>query len=346
MPSTVQRLTGFLPGILLCVIISATAYGLQLAEEHLTGRAWIEALVIAILMGALIRTLFQPGKAYVPGMAFCAKTLLEIAVVLLGAGISLQTLAAAGWELIVGIGVVVILAIGASYATGRLLKLPQRMAILVACGNSICGNSAIAAVAPVIQADSEDVASSIAFTAILGVIVVLSLPLLIPILHYSEAQYGVLAGLTVYAVPQVLAATLPVSLAATQIGTLVKLVRVLMLGPVVIAMSFLAPRLEAHVNAHKGPAPRLALHKIVPWFIIGFLGMMVLRSFGFIPPSFLQVTSVVAVAFTIVSMAALGLGVDLRTLSRVGGRVTTAVVLSLGILLVISIILIRLIGVV
>ena len=133
-----------------------------------------------------------------------------------------------------GIAAVVALAIGASYALGRLLGLPKRMAVLVACGNSICGNSAIAAVAPVIGAKPEDVASSIAFTAILGVIVVLALPLLVPLLDLSLTQYGVLAGLTVYAVPQVLAATVPVGLVSTQLGTLVKLVRVLMLGPVVI----------------------------------------------------------------------------------------------------------------
>ena len=83
------------------------------------------------------------------------------------------------------------------------------MAVLVACGNSICGNSAIAAVAPVIGADGKDVAASIAFTAVLGVLVVLGLPLLVPLLRLSETQYGVLAGLTVYAVPQVLAATAP-----------------------------------------------------------------------------------------------------------------------------------------
>ena len=86
------------------------------------------------------------------------------------------------------------------------------MAILVAAGNSICGNSAIAAVAPVIGASSKDVASSIAFTAVLGVVVVLLLPLAVPLLHMTELQYGVLAGLTVYAVPQVLAATAPIGL--------------------------------------------------------------------------------------------------------------------------------------
>jgi uncharacterized integral membrane protein (TIGR00698 family) len=117
------------------------------------------------------------------------------------------------------------------------------MAILVACGNAICGNSAIAAVAPVIGAEAKDIAAAIAFTAVLGVLMVLGLPLFVPLAGMTDNQYGVLAGLTVYAVPQVLAATVPVSLLSTQVGTLVKLVRVLMLGPVVVVFSLIAPRL-------------------------------------------------------------------------------------------------------
>jgi uncharacterized membrane protein YadS len=92
------------------------------------------------------------------------------------------------------------------------------MATLIACGNSICGNSAIAAVAPVIGADGEDVAASIAFTAVLGVVVVLILPLLALAWHMSPRAFGVFAGLTVYAVPQVLAATAPISSVSAQMG--------------------------------------------------------------------------------------------------------------------------------
>jgi uncharacterized integral membrane protein (TIGR00698 family) len=243
----------------------------------------------------------------------------------------------AGLGLILGIALVVAAAIGASYGLCRFLGLPSRMAILVACGNSICGNSAIAAVAPVIGAKPEDVASSIAFTAILGVIVVLTLPLMIPLLGLSLTQYGVLAGLTVYAVPQVLAATVPVSMVSAQIGTLVKLVRVLMLGPVVIALSLKAGRQSATRS--------LSFGRLVPWFIIGFLGLAALRSLGLIPDVVLGFVTPAATLLTVVSMAALGLGVDLKILSRVGGRVTLAVTLSLVVLIVISVGLIRMLGV-
>jgi uncharacterized integral membrane protein (TIGR00698 family) len=326
------------PGIALCGTIALAAMGLQHLEEAWTGRPWLEALVIAILIGTAVRTAWTPGSRWAPGIGFSAKTLLEIAVMLLGASISFQAVMQAGLGLILGIAVVVAVAIGASYALCRLLGLPKRMAVLVACGNSICGNSAIAAVAPVIGARAEDVASSIAFTAILGVAVVLGLPLLVPALDLSETQYGVLAGLTVYAVPQVLAATLPVGMVSTQLGTLVKLVRVLMLGPVVIGLSLATGRDGAS-------RPGFSLNRFVPWFIIGFLGLAALRSAGLIPDMALKAVMPLATILTVIAMAALGLGVDLKVLGRVGGRVTLAVTLSLLVLLAISLGLIRLLGV-
>jgi uncharacterized integral membrane protein (TIGR00698 family) len=334
-----NRIAQLAPGIALCAAIALSAMGLQWVEEHWAGRPWLEALVIAILLGTIVRTLWTPDRRWVPGIGFSARTLLEVAVMLLGASISFQAVLDAGLGLIIGIAVAVVLAIGASYGLGRWLGLPKRMAVLIACGNSICGNSAIAAVAPVIGAKPEDVASSIAFTAILGVIVVLTLPLLVPLLGLSMTQYGVLAGLTVYAVPQVLAATVPVSLVSTQLGTLVKLVRVLMLGPVVIALSLIAGR------STKDAKPSLSWNRLVPWFIVGFLGLAVLRSLGVIPDAILQVIVPAATLLTIISMAALGLGVDFKVLKCVGARVTLAVTLSLLVLIAISLSLIRLLDI-
>ncbi len=334
-----RRIAHLVPGIALCAAITLAALGLQALEELWAGRPYLEALVIAILLGTVVRTAWTPDSRWAPGIGFSARTLLEIAVMLLGASISVQAIAQAGFGLVLGIALVVVAAIGISYGLCRLLGLPKRMAVLVACGNSICGNSAIAAVAPVIGARAEDVASSIAFTAILGVIVVLSLPLLVPILGLSESQYGVLAGLTVYAVPQVLAATMPVGIVSTQIGTLVKLVRVLMLGPVVMGLSLVMGTVGS------GPKPGFSLGRFVPWFIVGFLALAALRSLGLIPQVALTALLPTAKFLTIVSMAALGLGVDLKVLGRVGGRVTLAVTLSLIVLIVISLGLIRLLGI-
>ena len=341
------------PGLLLCLLVTVVAALLERAEVRIAGEAYLEALVLAILVGVAIRTAWTPGARWQPGVAFSAKTLLEVAVVLLGASVSAATVLALGPALLGGIALVVAVAIATSYAISRALGLKQRMAILVACGNSICGSSAIAAVAPVIGADGEDVASAIAFTAVLGVNVVLLLPLLVPVLLLSLTQYGVLAGLTVYAVPQVLAATLPIGALSNQVGTVVKLVRVLMLGPVVLALSLLTRRLrveadEAKPNVAAGNQVKRAgpaLHELVPWFIAGFLIVLAVRSFGLIPVGLLPPIKTAANLLTTVSMAALGLGVDVRVVAQAGVRVTAAIVLSLVVLGGISLGLIRLLGV-
>jgi len=342
-----------IPGVLLCVGITLLATFVQGIEQRLVGEAYLEALVLAIVLGVAIRSVWTPGALWSPGIKFSAKMLLEIAVVLLGAAVSVRTVLAIGPAMLVGIAVIVVLAILSSYGISRVLGLPRRMAILVACGNSICGNSAIAAVAPVIGADGDDIASSIAFTAVLGVVVVVGLPLLVPLLALSLTQYGVLAGLTVYAVPQVLAATLPIGALANQVGTIVKLVRVLMLGPVVLILSLFAGRLRegAAADAPGGTAgmrpgsTRVPVHQLVPWFIVGFLLVAVARSLGLLPAALLPTLAWLTTMLTTISMAGLGLGVDVRVVAGAGARVTAAVTLSLLLLGAISLGLIRLLGV-
>jgi uncharacterized integral membrane protein (TIGR00698 family) len=334
--NVLKSLYSALPGLLLCVAVTVAAYVIERIEAHLFGRAWLESLVVAILLGTTIRTLHRLDPRFEAGIHVAAKLLLEIAVVLLGASVSAGALLANGFGLIGGIAAVVVFAIVVSYFIGRGVGLPKKMAILIACGNSICGNSAIAAVAPVIDADGKDVASSIAFTAVLGVAVVLGLPMLGSLLLLTPTQYGIFAGLTVYAVPQVLAATASVSTTSVHIGTLVKLVRVLMLGPVVLVLSVFG-RGSGRARPH--------LSHLVPWFIIGFLLLLCLRSLGWIPRTALAPAHEAANFLTIMSMAALGLGVDIRAVLRASGKVVSAVVASLLGLGVFSYALIKLLGV-
>jgi uncharacterized integral membrane protein (TIGR00698 family) len=331
-----------LPGVLLCAAITLAAIALERIEVFFVGQPYLEALVLAILLGVALRTAWTPGSRWNEGINFSAKFVLEFAIVLLGASVSITMIAALGSLVILGIACIVALAIGTSYFISRFLGLPQRMCILIACGNSICGNSAIAAVAPVIGADADDIASSISFTAVLGVLVVLGLPFLVPILQLSLTQYGVLAGLTVYAVPQVLAATLPIGALSNQVGTVIKLVRVLMLGPVVLGLSLLVNRVKpAHDRLHRR---KLRFNELVPWFIIGFLVVLAVRSVGLIPQSVVPAITRVAALLTTIAMAALGLGVDIRVVARSGARVTLAVTVSLIVLGVMSYGLIRLMG--
>ncbi len=329
------------PGLLLCVLIGLVAVGVERVELLVAGRAWIEALVLAILLGTIVRTLWSPSKLWQPGIEFSAKTLLEVAVVLLGASLSAQAMAAAGPRLLLGIAAVVLVSLIATYAIGRAAGLPRKMALLVASGNSICGNSAIAAVAPVIGARASDVASAIAFTAVLGVAVVLLLPFLAEPLGLAAGSYGILAGRTVYAVPQVLAATAPAGALAVQVGV-VKLVRVLMLGPLVVGLS-----LVRRGDGREAPAGRRLppLGRLVPWFVIGFVLLALARSLGLIPELLLQPVATAAMALTVLAMAALGLGVDLRGLAAAGPRVSLVVTLSLVLLAAMAVGLVRVLGI-
>ena len=170
----------------------------------------------------------------------------------------------------------------------------------------------------------------------LGVALVLVLPPAGHALGLSSYQYGVVAGLSVYAVPQVVAATFAFSPLAGQVGTLVKLVRVLLLGPVVLLLAI------AHHDRAEGR--RMGLGEFMPWFIVGFVLLAGARSAGMIGDRIAEGARALTVALTMLSMAAMGLGVDLRAMRRVGGPVAVAVVGSLVVLLTASVTLIWALG--
>jgi len=299
--------------------------GLQSWGQKFAGPSFPDALVIVIIIGAMMRScagrVFASGY-FDAGISLSARFLLELAVMGLGASISVTILAESGLTIICTVVVLVAVTIGISYGLSRLLRLPPRLAFLIACGNAICGNSAIVAVACVIKAKNDEITAAIAFTAILGVAAVLLLPLSMPLFAFSDRQYGTFAGLSVYAVPQVLAATMPVSVIASHSGTIVKLIRVLMLGPLIFVVSLLSKEKE-------NTRGRVRIGQLVPWFIIGFALLMGLRSIGAIPDAWLSPLGQITKFLTILSMAALGLGVDIRALTRSGGRVAAATTGSL-----------------
>ena len=325
----VPPLRPLVPGLALSAGVALAALVLERIEIRAAGKAWLEALVLAILLGATVRTIWPPPQRFVDGIDCAAKFILELAVVLMGAGVSFRSIAAAGLPLVLAIVGTVAGAIAASFLIGRLLGLPGKMALLVACGNAICRNSAIAAVAPVIDADGDEVATSIAFTAVLGIVVVIALPILASRLHLTPQAGGILAGLTVYAVPQVMAAAGPMGTAAVQVGTLVKLVRVLMLGPVVAGLSLLTAKRAA---ATEQGAARPALPLLVPPFILAFLALAGINSAGLLPPALGVPARGLSELMTVLAMAGLGLGVDLRSVSAAGPRVVFVVTASLLVL--------------
>lgn len=319
-----------LPGLTLVGAIALAAFGVEWVQQALLGRVWLDALVVAIILGALCRTIRPAPQTCATGIAFAAKPVMEWAVAMMGATISLGALAGMGWTLVGAIVGLIAMTIALGYALGRWLGLSGQMALLVACGNAICGNSAIAAVAPAIEADGDDVAASIGFTAVLGIVVVLLVPVLAGALHLDAVRGGMLAGLTVYAVPQVLAAAHPMGAVAVQVGALVKLVRVLMLGPVVTVLSL----------AHRGNGA--ARGRFFPAFILIFLALAVAHSVGIIPLALSDAAHRASLLLTVLAMAGLGLSVDLALVARSGLRVSASAILCLGVLFGVAILIVKL----
>ncbi len=282
-----------------------------------------EPLVWAILIGMVVRNVVGQPPAAKAGVNLASKQLLELSVLLLGAAVNYGEILKAGPRVLALIAVAVGLGIVVSMTIGRAFGLSRRLAILIAVGNSICGNSAIAAVAPTIKAEKRDVSTSIALTAVVGVVVVLTLPLLVPLLSLTLYQYGVIAGATVYAVPQVVAAGFSVSPLSGEVAALVKLVRVLFLGPVVLVFGLLFAR---GTRADGQQVKSLAL---LPWFVVGFLGLGLLRTVGAIPDSVAADARAISGLLMIVSMAALGMGVHFSSVKSVGPRVLATVLLSI-----------------
>ena len=170
------RVQTLLPGVALCVAIGVLSWLIDQAEVAVFGYASIEAIVIAILIGMASRTVWIPSRTFRSGIVFTAQFVLEIAIVLVGASLDLRSLEALGFALLAAVIITTAMTLGLGVVGGRFAGLSGKLAILIAVGNAICGNSAIAAVAPVIRAKKDEVASAVSLTAVLGVLVVLTLP--------------------------------------------------------------------------------------------------------------------------------------------------------------------------
>ena len=116
-----------LPGLLLCLAVTAASFGLNRLQRHALGHVWLEPLVLAILLGVCVRTMVPLGPRWQRGIAFSARTLLELAVVLLGFSLSARTIVAAGPALPAGIAAIVGAAVLSGYGIGRALGLKHRM---------------------------------------------------------------------------------------------------------------------------------------------------------------------------------------------------------------------------
>ncbi len=322
------------PGLLVCVVVGGVAWTIAWGEKRAIDNAIVDALVVAMLLGILLRnTISLPGSLDA-GAKFSSKQILEASVLLLGASVDLGAVFDAGGTLLGLIAFSVIGGITLAWVVGRSLGLHSKLAILIGVGNSICGNSAVAAVAPAIRASADDVAIAIGVSAVMGVGQILLLPLIVPGLSVTDYQYGVIAGISVYAVPQVVAAAFAVSNLSGQVATLVKLTRVLFLGPMILVLGFLHRKERVKGEATKTLYQRFSL--FMPWFVGGFLILTLARTTGLINDDVSDLAKDISKVFFAVAMVGLGLGVDLKKVRAVGPRVAITILVSMSFMIIVS----------
>ena len=325
------------PGLALVAVVAAFAWAAAEIEKGLLDNAVVDGLVIAVIAGIALRNVVALPSSIDAGARYAPKQVLELSVFLLGASVDVGQIVEAGLTLFLLITFSVVGGLTFAWVVGhRVLGLESRLAVLVGVGNSICGNAAVAAVAPAIRATPDEVAAAIGISAVTGVGQILLLPLLVPGLDLTHYQYGVIAGISVYAVPQVVAASFAVSSLSGQVATLVKLVRVLFLGPMIIVLGLL----HRGGSDPQAPASTLGrqLRTYVPWFVAGFLLLAALRSAGVISEALGDDAKTLSKLLFIAAMVGLGLGVDLKRVRSVGARVAATILAAMSFMIIVSLV--------
>ncbi|MGN8027364.1 YeiH family protein [Microbacterium sp. 22242] len=299
-----------LPGLLLTVAIAvvATAIGAALPV--------LGSAVPAIVIGVVVAVIRRPGPRLRPGADFSGRFLLQLAVVLLGAQLSLGAILRVGAEsLPVMLSTLTVCLLGA-WLIGRALRVEPRLRTLIGVGTGICGASAIAAVSPVIAAVSAEVSYAVSTIFVFNVLAVLLFPLLGHALGMDPHTFGLLAGTAVNDTSSVVAAASVFGASALGFAVVVKLVRTLMIIPISLALSVIESRRTAEGR-------RITLRGalgLVPWFLLGFLAVAVLGSLGAIPPGPREALAHVSAFLIATAMAGIGLSTDVRALRRAGWR--------------------------
>ena len=272
----------------------------------------LSPLLIAIVLGAVVANVVDLPQRVRPGLAFSAKRLLRVGIALLGLQLLLADVLGLGWKVIVVVVAVVALGISGTMVVGGLLGLTWTQRVLIACGFSICGAAAVAAVDGVVDAKEDEVLTAVALVVIFGTLMIPAVPLLSQALGLSDEAAGVWAGGSIHEVAQVVAAGGVIGGAALGVAAVTKLARVLMLAPVIAILGIRQRLTVSGADAHRPP--------LVPLFVAAFLVCVGVRATGLVPDVVLGAATVVQTALLTAAMFALGAGVRVATIRKVGAR--------------------------
>ena len=297
-----------LPGTLLTLAIAAPALWLHSLYTP------ISAVAIAMVAGMLLRNTIGLPKRYVAGTSFMVARVLRLAIILLGVRLSFAEVLQTGGDALMIILSCMTLAILVVHALCKLIKLPPRLGTLIGVGTAICGNSAIVATAPAINAEDEEVAFAVSTITLFGVIAVFLYPVLGHLLRMSDTTFGIWAGTAINDTSQVVTAGFIFGEPAGNAATVVKLTRNLFMAPVIVLFSILYNRKQTESSLISAAS----LKRAFPVFVLGFVGMVVLRTVGVFPPGAITVIKTVSGFFIVMAIAAVGLGTSFGAMKKVG----------------------------
>ncbi|MBU5422249.1 putative sulfate exporter family transporter [Cellulomonas hominis] len=308
------------PGVAAAVAVAALCVGLTAVVPVLPG------LLVAIALGAAARSAGLVPVALDPGLAWAGRRLLRAGVVLLGLQLSLGDLLGLGLREVAVLLATVAATFAATLWLGPRLGVGRALTLLVATGFSICGAAAVAGMSPVADADEEDVATAVALVTVYGSVALVALPLVAGALGLSDRTAGLWAGMSVHEVAQVVAAAGTVSAAALTVAVVAKLARVLLLAPLVAGVGVARRRRSAGgagagAGAGSGSGDGVGRRApLVPLFVAGFVGAVLVRSAGLVPDAVLPAVKPVTTLALAAAMTALGTQIHVGRLVRTGGR--------------------------
>jgi uncharacterized integral membrane protein (TIGR00698 family) len=273
----------------------------------------VSPLVVCVLLGAVAANIGLIRPSWEPGIEFAARHLLRAGVVLLGLRLSFDDLRDLGVVGVAAVVTVVVLTFAGVQLIARWLGLSPGLGLLTATGYSICGASAVAAMQPLSDADGEETAYAIGLVTLCGSLSIFVLPAIGHALDLSAAQFGAWAGAAVHDVGQVTATASAYSDDSLATATVVKLTRVVMLAPMVAGVGLVRRRTVV-------PAEGTARPPVVPLFVVGFLAAIALRATGWLSDDALDAAKTAEQALLAAGMFALGAGVRIDRLRRLGGR--------------------------
>jgi uncharacterized integral membrane protein (TIGR00698 family) len=268
-------------------------------------------------MGTIINSFFHPAWMK-PALKFTSKKVLKAAIILLGASLSVNTILSVGKMTFFVMIFTFAMCFGGGYFVRKLFGLNWKLSNLISAGTGICGGSAIAAIAPVIDADDKDIAFAMSSTFLFDMVMIALYPLMGKALGMNDIAYGIWAGTSVNDTASVVASGYAFSEAAGDFATMVKLTRTIAIIPTVLVFAYIGTRIKQKELQTANHGQKVNLVKIIPWFIGGFLILAILNSVGCIPLGVSGIMKGTSKFLMVSALAAIGLSTSITDFKKAG----------------------------